>query len=209
MRVLARSETSGIIPAYAGNTTIAPIGWAKVWDHPRVCGEHDTAEPTNGRNTGSSPRMRGTRTVPAIVPADRRIIPAYAGNTTVRAISAREGRDHPRVCGEHFIEQTDAPRIVGSSPRMRGTRGYGLGLLHLGGIIPAYAGNTFASCRVTGVTRDHPRVCGEHLDPACGGRMFWGSSPRMRGTRGGTSFPSWLQGIIPAYAGNTRSDGPL
>ena len=49
------------------------------------------------------------------------IIPAYAGNTRSASLRSEAPWDHPRVCGEHFIEQTDAPRIVGSSPRMRGT----------------------------------------------------------------------------------------
>ena len=30
----------GIIPAYAGNTSVQNVGQFAVWDHPRVCGEH-------------------------------------------------------------------------------------------------------------------------------------------------------------------------
>ena len=51
--------------------------------------------------------------------------------------------------------------------------------------------------------RDHPRICGEHhgIDQTIVSRQ--GSSPHMRGTRGG-SLPLILRtGIIPAYAGNT------
>ena len=83
---------------------------------------------------------------------------------------------------------TDGTDKQGSSPRMRGTplsyhsdsRGHG--------IIPAYAGNT--DCPTWSLKRfgDHPRVCGEHIDPA---------HPEIDQT-----------GIIPAYAGNTNFDAP-
>ena len=73
------------------------------------------------------------------------------------------------------------------------------------GIIPAYAGNTISSSAYPAWCQDHPRVCGEHLDPACGGRMFWGSSPRMRGTPSGIQTLGTTVRIIPAYAGNTGS----
>ena len=49
------------------------------------------------------------------------------------------------------------------------------------GIIPAYAGNTTSSTALALCPWDHPRVCGEHLNP---GTLFSpdkGSSPRMRG----------------------------
>ena len=71
------------------------------------------------------------------------------------------------------------------------------------GIIPAYAGNTVYGKRLRLVGGDHPRVCGEHLYRVLRANRDRGSSPRMRGTRGGPSITPWLQGIIPAYAGNT------
>ena len=99
----------------------------------------------------------------------------------------------------------------GSSPRMRGTPvpvNTPLGVI---GIIPAYAGNTFRWLNCQCLDRDHPRVCGEHNIRVFQLRFKPGSSPRMRGTRGGAG--PWLAplGIIPAYAGNTDSisDGRL
>ena len=92
------------------------------------------------------------------------------------------------------------------------------------GIIPAYAGNTLATCPIHLGTWDHPRVCGEHLQvryhrgdgngiiPAYAGNtsdfelfdaVDRGSSPRMRGTRHRRGEPLSQPGIIPAYAGNT------
>ncbi len=57
-------------------------------------------------------------------------------------------------------------------------------------------------------TRDHPRACGEHVQAILTTTDFWGSSPRLRGTRG-AAFPQWIPaGIIPALAGNTRRTPP-
>ena len=132
----------GIIPAYAGNTSMAPCPpWAPR-DHPRVCGEHsETALPVSFA-TGSSPRMRGTLAWFVGATVDQGIIPAYAGNTHCRRTSSTKARDHPRVCGEHTGRGDSRGVTQGSSPRMRGTpittKKYG----HAVGIIPAYAGNT-------------------------------------------------------------------
>ena len=91
----------------------------------------------------------------------------------------------------------------GSSPRMRGTPSHHAGLGHGGGIIPAYAGNTPPCSHSHTVTRDHPRVCGEHPFPEYSGLYSTGSSPRMRGTRISAVSAGLKTGIIPAYAGNT------
>ena len=72
------------------------------------------------------------------------------------------------------------------------------------GIIPAYAGNTFRRQHWDSLRRDHPRVCGEHLDRAVSRLREAGSSPRMRGTPSFAAFRIHVAGIIPAYAGNTR-----
>ena len=117
-----RTPESGIIPAYAGNTRAQPASLPANWDHPRVCGEHSTSSKPPDVMSGSSPRMRGTRSWrdcraarAGIIPAyagntcpstrakcsTRGIIPAYAGNTCDVASSRCAARDHPRVCGEH------------------------------------------------------------------------------------------------------------
>ena len=50
------------------------------------------------------------------------IIPAYAGSTEAQHALADDGRDHPRVCGEHAPRRCDQSQALGSSPRMRGAR---------------------------------------------------------------------------------------
>ncbi len=72
-------------------------------------------------------------------------------------------------------------------------------------IIPAYAGSTRTGSSQPLTLPDHPRLRGEHdqpQDPDPGGE---GSSPPTRGARGGTTPGRAAAGIIPAYAGSTRT----
>ena len=71
----------GIIPAYAGNTRSMKSGIGLCGDHPRVCGEHRTAQLLYRGRGGSSPRMRGTLSLAMSSMLTTGIIPAYAGNT--------------------------------------------------------------------------------------------------------------------------------
>ena len=72
-------------------------------------------------------------------------------------------------------------------------------------IIPAYAGNTNHSSISDVILGDHPRLRGEHygqmnfLEPGIG------SSPLTRGTPVGVNGRVEWFGIIPAYAGNTKT----
>ena len=54
---------TGIIPAYAGSTSLdvqAGLTWR---DHPRIRGEHGRLGPGGGFDDGSSPHTRGARTI--------------------------------------------------------------------------------------------------------------------------------------------------
>ena len=70
-------------------------------------------------------------------------------------------------------------------------------------IIPAYAGSTGRTCCIACSRRDHPRVCGEHVYKEIAGRVYRGSSPRMRGALEKLPAGPYVAGIIPAYAGST------
>ena len=200
----AESIPRGIIPAYAGNTSMSAIGSPTHWDHPRVCGEHVSDHSLPSLVTGSSPRMRGTRWSWLVICLPPGIIPAYAGNTSCGSGLPLGSRDHPRVCGEHNGEQHESPLQAGSSPRMRGTRFGGWRPYLHAGIIPAYAGNTSDGRPAGTSARDHPRVCGEHDGHVTDVERVLGSSPRMRGTRETFRPVGFPPGIIPAYAGNTK-----
>ena len=195
---------AGIIPAYAGNTSIGNPLPSGNGDHPRVCGEHKPQTAYEGEPLGSSPRMRGTPVIPTRTTRLTRIIPAYAGNTWRSSRWACRPRDHPRVCGEHLPFSRWVSIQPGSSPRMRGTHGSSSLVSFLLGIIPAYAGNTKSVSVWSSCGWDHPRVCGEHPIRRDRRGQRGGSSPRMRGTRVGVLQCGDRGGIIPAYAGNTR-----
>ena len=218
------SVQNGIIPAYAGNTSLSGNLEDFGGDHPRVCGEHVRNDRAIEARAGSSPRMRGTRIMVQDLSMYAGIIPAYAGNTTNDYDFDTPRRDHPRVCGEHQGGLSLLLRHGGSSPRMRGTPACRLvperkrwdhprvcgehfdvcDFIHvITGIIPAYAGNTGKPPMYGRYARDHPRVCGEHGQRYEHRYRQWGSSPRMRGTRFAMAGRENMSGIIPAYAGNT------
>ena len=132
----------GIIPAHAGNTLSAMAQSWKRRDHPRACGEHAFRAVRVDRATGSSPRMRGTLWRGSRESRRPGIIPAHAGNTGLTSLIIFSFRDHPRACGEHWVDRSRSATATGSSPRMRGTPLDSLTLLLSVGIIPAHAGNT-------------------------------------------------------------------
>ena len=177
---------------------------SKIWDHPRVCGEHDCVPEDLPEDSGSSPRMRGTLFAILTNCLSAGIIPAYAGNTYCFPVFSRVRWDHPRVCGEHCCGMAWFIATTGSSPRMRGTHTVFLCFRAFVGIIPAYAGNTVVGWRGLLPRRDHPRVCGEHILFSCVFARSLGSSPRMRGTQDHCRWGEYGSGIIPAYAGNTH-----
>ena len=147
--------------------------------------------------------MRGALVVALVVGALGGIIPAHAGSTTSWRRWSPGSWDHPRVCGEHMYATPAENLHLGSSPRMRGAPEPDLNLLLRVGIIPAYAGSTSRPRPSTAITRDHPRVCGEHFRTCIAPREREGSSPRMRGALAELQVVQHRVGIIPAYAGST------
>ena len=151
------------------------------------------------------------------------IIPACAGST--RSTTARSPgiRDHPRMCGEHQFVDGFPGGQKGSSPHVRGARTRRHGQRQRQGIIPACAGSTSCGSGLPLGSRDHPRMCGEHLSTKnrasvsgdhprmCGEHNpvvntatgSAGSSPHVRGTLVLCLVKTWPRGIIPACAGST------
>ena len=70
-----------ITPAYAGKRFGNRNCWCTSRDHPRLCGEKDTAESKESRKKGSPPPMRGKGIFDADSWAVCRITPAYAGKS--------------------------------------------------------------------------------------------------------------------------------
>ena len=192
-----------IIPAHAGNSVPGDTNLTTLTDHPRACGELDTAKKVGDVGGGSSPRMRGTRLRRSSRRGRTRIIPAHAGNSSSLGSHRGGFSDHPRACGELIGVCPAAYAAAGSSPRMRGTRGRAHAHDARGRIIPAHAGNSQRASSRGGWSPDHPRACGElHRAPVFH-YVGSGSSPRMRGTRAACSAAVNLFWIIPAHAGNS------
>ena len=154
--------TSGIIPAYAGLTRPlvgAPNGRR---DHPRACGAHQAAGGGTERQTGSSPRMRGSLLTFQTLKKMQGIIPAHAGLTNSSSRTAMPRGDHPRACGAHRLSSRKQIAARGSSPRMRGSRKATRRPYRWTGIIPAHAGLTQPFHGQKHAAWDHPRACGAH-----------------------------------------------
>ncbi len=151
-----------IIPAYAGSTETQSAGNRPPSDHPRIRGEHARRRAAPAAREGSSPHTRGAP-IPLGAPAwAAGIIPAYAGSTRGRPVSAGHPRiipayagstlqddglgmllrDHPRIRGEHDAVHMLGVSERGSSPHTRGAHVLALLAMSGLGIIPAYAGST-------------------------------------------------------------------
>ena len=155
---------------------------------------------------GSPPRGRGTR-------AQRRprqrllgLIPAWAGKTFSMLSTSSQPEAHPRVGGENARANGVSNVRAGSSPRGRGKRGGSADTSRPPGLIPAWAGKTRSWARQGPARTAHPRVGGENnkviLESVVGG----GSSPRGRGKLDGELLTEVDDGLIPAWAGKTRTD---
>ena len=135
--------------------------------------------------------------------AIKRFIPAHAGNTRNRHRRQLVESVHPRACGEHCLCGDNDRSSGGSSPRMRGTPRIADLDRDRRRFIPAHAGNTTIAFTVLSTGEVHPRACGEHRNGYSFTLEQDGSSPRMRGTRGGYSTSDERRRFIPAHAGNT------
>ena len=151
--------------------------------HPRVCGEQSPPFLSTCRDSGSSPRVRGTGYNPVFGFIWWRFIPACAGNRTYAIGNKPPMPVHPRVCGEQ----------VALAAAQKALRRF----------IPACAGNSLGApagqCQIT----VHPRVCGEQVNEVTPPRLATGSSPRVRGTDTVESVNHGVVRFIPACAGNS------
>ena len=223
------SCTCRLIPAFAGNTEALFATPSMPTAHPRVRGEHHAGGGRGGALAGSSPRSRGTRPLGHLHQHRWRLIPAFAGNTTICPPETFPTPAHPRVRGEHASLQQLCSPLIGSSPRSRGTLLDGLEGRGKMRLIPAFAGNTSGTQRPGDRRPAHPRVRREHTLASCqsfppGGSSprsrehhelearhsgAHGSSPRSRGTLRRQPHRQGRRRLIPAFAGNTFRVGAV
>ena len=161
--LLVANAAPGIIPAGAGLTHTAGENLPAARDHPRGCGAHYLMRSAVWSDSGSSPRVRGSRTNPPALIRHPGIIPAGAGLTVIVGRQQHEARDHPRGCGAHAAGRKTPLLWMGSSPRVRGSLRQVSHYRPFQGIIPAGAGLTMQGYTRYRAGRDHPRGCGAHM----------------------------------------------
>ena len=112
--------SSGSPPRMRGKAGPADAGRKQLRNHPRVCGEKPRTFSRRSPKPGSPPHMRGKALNTSFVPELYRITPAYAGKSSELKESASIRRDHPRICGEKYLEYGRRYKSTGSPPHMRG-----------------------------------------------------------------------------------------
>src|SRR5581483_11150576 len=145
---------------------------------------------------------RGTGRAPGPSDADRRFIPAGAGNGRTVRDRCRTPPVHPRGCGERHSRISADERPAGSSPRVRGTGQVPVEAPFEERFIPAGAGNGLRTIPTAASAAVHPRGCGERAGPPGRARPDRGSSPRVRGTAPAPALRAFWARFIPAGAGN-------
>ena len=194
-----------LIPACAGQASLATSLRVGFGAHPRVCGADCRACEIDLPSDGSSPRVRGRPTTTSGPLARSGLIPACAGQTSKSSRVTVAFWAHPRVCGADLDFAFLLPSRSGSSPRVRGRLCTDTHLAVATGLIPACAGQTREKTPRCPPARAHPRVCGADVFSCYSSRLTDGSSPRVRGRRHGLRRAGRHPGLIPACAGQTTS----
>ena len=110
-----------LIPTRAGNIGRTQSCRQRPSIHPRSRGEHLKALIGGMKWCGSSPLARRTRGILVHAGGGARLIPARAGNTSMRLLIAASPTAHPRSRGEHQQKQLITQALLGSSSLARGT----------------------------------------------------------------------------------------
>ncbi len=106
------------------------------------------------------------------------------------------------MCGEQIVRKPIRFLPYGSSPRVRGTEYMADIQIFTGRFIPACAGNSLTGNKQMKMYPVHPRVCGEQGKEAERKPIYYGSSPRVRGTENNFGYLVEKRRFIPACAGN-------
>ena len=192
------------IPARAGNSSSPRRLPSRSSVHPRACGEQIATRAGIIIRSGSSPRVRGTASIPERHSRRDRFIPARAGNGRNGRLKPSTSTVHPRACGEQSSGRRKVISSSGSSPRVRGTEACDAISPRPMRFIPARAGNRSAAVQPDAPPPVHPRACGEQSTVQPAPQVLRGSSPRVRGTGITRSMLLAERRFIPARAGNSR-----
>ncbi len=192
-----------LIPACAGSTSGRGATLRAFQAHPRMRGEHPAFRAPSIRMRGSSPHARGAH-VPVVDGGPvLGLIPACAGSTAPATHALERRGAHPRMRGEHAIDDPDSGIAFGSSPHARGAQHRTEGSLEEVRLIPACAGSTLDLWAGQARATAHPRMRGEHMDSHTFPSVVTGSSPHARGALSSAPPDFKVPGLIPACAGST------
>ena len=167
-------------------------------------GENDGGVWNAVKGGGSSPRGRGKRHNVRDRFTGFRLIPAWAGKTTIEALKKKHNRAHPRVGGENMTQAAPGDLVCGSSPRGRGKLKECADQAAALRLIPAWAGKTVDVAVSFSGSPAHPRVGGENAELGFQKVGGSGSSPRGRGKRSFDGPGVDEMRLIPAWAGKTK-----
>ncbi len=169
-------------------------------------GKHPAGVIRHTADRGSSPHARETPGQHRIAAVHQRLIPACAGNTYRHPADRRRWPAHPRMRGKHALPSLNCASAAGSSPHARETLRQSVRPSFRRRLIPACAGNTATGAQAALGQTAHPRMRGKHLivDKITGGAI--GSSPHARETQTAHHGHAGMSRLIPACAGNTRSE---
>ena len=140
----ATVRVEGLIPAHAGKTPASLTHICMPPAHPRSRGENPGAYVGFTTMKGSSPLTRGKPHLVVVGEAIRRLIPAHAGKTDLRALGAGACAAHPRSRGENIQTCVQVAADLGSSPLTRGKPHLVVVGEAIRRLIPAHAGKTRA-----------------------------------------------------------------
>ncbi len=129
--------------------------------HPHACGELIDIPLIFPAAPGSSPRMWGTPLRGDIYCGLFRFIPTHVGNSCRSAPRGHMPPVHPHACGELHLLRFAVFDLLGSSPRMWGTRPMVVGRSAALRFIPTHVGNSRSSCPNDSPSSVHPHACGE------------------------------------------------
>ena len=196
-----------VIPAPAGNGIALPIIGVALTGYPRACGERQILLRALSLAIGLSPRLRGTDGEMTMKLIFMRVIPAPAGNGTMRRLSASVRPGYPRACGERIVTLSILPGRDGLSPRLRGTASNRTRQKTPLRVIPAPAGNGLVISPLEPISTGYPRACGERGGTEHEKAQYNGLSPRLRGTVDFVPISPSNYRVIPAPAGNGKIQG--
>ena len=147
--------------------------------------------------------MWGTPLPAGEQPPPARFIPTHVGNTAIARYNIQLVSVHPHACGEHTAFCSEILMDIGSSPRMWGTQETFRLQVPCGRFIPTHVGNTSIKIGSRSNGSVHPHACGEHCPFWTFSSAFFGSSPRMWGTRDSMVRGLGIDRFIPTHVGNT------